>query len=90
MKKQEERFYKCILRPTLWWTGNESAAKHYLVQKKDKSFRVVGTSGIKHDMKYRFTDDDIEMIRAKHPEFDMLFRVKETRVYAYSASRGRE
>lgn len=83
MKKQEVRFYKCVLRPTLWWTGNESSAKHYLVQKKDKSFRTVGVGGIKHDMKYRFTEEEIETIRTKHPEFDMLFRLKETRVYTF-------
>ena len=83
MKKQDVRFYKCILRPTLWWTGNESSAKHYLVQKKDKSFRTVGVSGIKHDDKYKFTEEEIETIRIKHPGFDMLFRLKETRVYTY-------
>jgi hypothetical protein len=63
--------------------GNESDAKHYLVQKKDYSFRVVCLGRIQHDMKYKFTEDDIEMIRAKHPEFDMLFYLKETRVYIH-------
>ena len=87
MSKHDIRCYKCILRPKLWWIGNESDAKHYLVQKKDYSFRIVGISGIRHDMKYKFTEDDIEMIRAKHPEFDMLFQVKETRVYIH---RGKE
>lgn len=83
MSKYEIKYYKCILRPKLWWMGNESDVKHYLVQKKDYSFRIVGLGGIRHDMKYKFTEDDIEMIRAKHPEFDMLFRLKETRVYIY-------
>jgi hypothetical protein len=81
MNKHEIRYYKCVLRPKLWWMGNESNAKHYLVQKKDYSFRIVGLSGIRYDMKYKFTEDDIEMIRAKHPEFDMLFRMEETRAY---------
>lgn len=81
MSRQQEVYYKCILRPKLWWTGNETNAKHYLCQKKDKSFRVVGIGGIKHDMKYKFTDDDIELIRSTHPEFDMLFRLQETKIY---------
>lgn len=83
MSKNEIGRYKCILRPKLWWMGNESDAKHYLVQKKDNSFRVKGLSSIQPDMKYKFTEDDIEMIRAKHPEFDMLFQLKETRVYIH-------
>lgn len=83
MSKYEIKYYKCILRPKLWWMGNESNAKHYLIQKKDHSFRVIGISGIRHDFKYRFTENDIEMIRAKHPEFDMLFQLKETRVYIH-------
>ncbi len=83
MSRYEIVYYKCILRPKLWWMGNESDAKHYLVQKKDYSFRVVGLSGIRQAMKYKFTEDDIEMIRAKHPEFDMLFQLKETRTYIH-------
>lgn len=83
MEKQEVRFYKCILRPTLWWAGDESSVKHYLVQKKDKSFRVVGIGGIKPDMKYRFTEEEITAIKTKHPEFYMLFRLKEERIYIF-------
>lgn len=83
MSQHEAVYYKCILRPKLWWMGNESEAKHYLVQKKDYSFRIKGLSSIRYDMKYKFTEDDIEMIRAKHPEFDMLFQLKETRVYIH-------
>ena len=78
MNRRRVSVYKCILRPKLWWMGNESNAKHYLCQKKDFSFRVVGISGIKHDMKFKFTEDDIEQIRQAHPEFDMLFKLKET------------
>lgn len=83
MSKHEIKNYKCILRPKLWWMGNERDAKHYLIQKKDNSFRVVGLSRIQPDMKYKFTEDDIEMIRAKHPEFDMLFYLKENRSLYY-------
>lgn len=83
MSRYEIRYYKCMLRPKLWWMGNESDAKHYLVQKKDHSFRVVSLSGIQPDMKYKFTQDDIEIIRAKHPEFDLLFQLKETRTYIH-------
>ena len=61
MSRYEIVYYKCILRPKLWWMGNESDAKHYLVQKKDYSFRVVGLSGIRQAMKYKFTEDDIEI-----------------------------
>lgn len=76
-------YYKCVLRPTLWWMGNETNAKHYLCQMKDKSYRIRGIGGIKHDMKFRFYEDEIEAIRAMHPEFDMLFKIQETRIYNY-------
>lgn len=81
--KQEIVYYKCIFRPTLWWIGNETSATHYLCQKKDCSFRVKGIGGIKPDMKYKFNEDEIEAIRAKHPEFDMLFKLKETKIYHF-------
>ena len=73
--------YKVLYKYPFWWYGDERNLKRYLCMGKGGNYRVKALSQLRGIEKHHFTPEEIRRLRIAHPEFDLLFELKETYVY---------